>query len=218
MIGDKIAKQYGWYLFLLGTFSATQIRLIGSIGISEVIICLVAPFIFFADYHLLKRDGFLKLTWLSIFVMVGCVVSCIANSTPFAAAIRGFATTYVMFSAIVVGHRLIRRCPMGIKWFYLGAAISVVVNIFVFQTATELSIYGGGETGIDAAEGIMSSPIFWISRLQAWIFLPIRGWYLQTSVLYSFLTPIIFAVYAALTSVSGRSAAILRRSAPGKTG
>ena len=207
MSGFNITKRYAHFLFLLGTFSATQIRLIGSIGISEVVICLVAPFIFMTDYHVLRRDGFLTLTWLSIFVMMGCVVSCIVNATPFAGAIRGFATTYVMFSAIVVGHRLIRRCPMGIKWFYLGVAISAVINIFAFQTATELVIYGGGQTGIDAAEGIMSSPIFWIGRIQEWLFLPIRGWYLQTPTCVSILAPFFFAIYSALTSISGRAAA-----------
>ena len=185
MVGNNIIKQYGYYLFLLGAFSATQVRLIGSIGISEIVICLAAPFIFISDYHLLRRDGFLAVSWLGLSVVAGCVIACVVNNTPFAAAIRGIATPYVLFSTIVIGHRLVRRCPMGIKWFYLGVAISVVVNVFVFQTATELSIYGGGETGIDAAEGIMSSPVFWISRIQEWIFLPIRGWYLQTSILFS---------------------------------
>lgn len=207
MSSNNITRQYGWYLFLLGLFSATQVRLLGSIGISEIVICLVAPFVFITDYHQLKWDGFLKITWLSILVMAGCVIACITNGTPFTAAMRGFATTYVMFSSIVVGHRLIRRCPMGIKWFYFGVAISVVINIFVFQTATELVIYGGGETGIDAAEGIMRSPIFWISRIQEWLFLPIRGWYLQTPMFYSVLAPLGFAIFAIFTSISGRSAA-----------
>lgn len=207
MVGNNIIKQYGYYLFLLGAFSATQVRLIGSIGISEIVICLAAPFIFISDYHLLRRDGFLAVSWLGLSVVAGCVIACVVNNTPFAAAIRGIATPYVLFSTIVIGHRLVRRCPMGIKWFYLGVAISVVVNVFVFQTATELSIYGGGETGIDAAEGIMSSPVFWISRIQEWIFLPIRGWYLQTSILFSIFAPIAFALYAAFTSISGRAAA-----------
>ena len=207
MMIDNIKKRYGWYLFLLGTFSATQIRLGGSIGISEIVICLIAPFVFVTDYHELRQDKMLKVTWLSILVMVGCVIACISNATPFDAAIRGFATTYVMFSALVVGHRLIRRCPTGVKWFYLGVAISVVINVFAFQSGTELSIYGGGETGLDAAEGIMRSPIFWIVRLQEWLFLPIRGWYLQTPIGYSIFAPVAFAMFSIFTSVSGRSAA-----------
>lgn len=200
-------RKYGFYLFLMGLFSLTQVRIIGSIGISEIVICLVSPFVFLADYHLLKRDGFLTVVWLSISVMVGCVVACIVNETPLPAGIRGFATTYVMFSAIIVGHRLIRMCPMGVKWFYLGVAFSVTVNIFIFQTATELSIYGGGMSGLDAAEGIMNSPIFWIGRIQEWIFLPLRGWYLTTPTIYSIFAPIAFAIFSILTSISGRSAA-----------
>ena len=207
MSGFNITKRYAYFLFLLGTFSATQIRLIGSIGISEIVICLFAPFIFMTDYHVLRRDGFLTVSWLALLAILGCVVACVYNNTPFAAAVRGVATPYVLFSTIVVGHRLLRRCPMGIKWFYLGVAISLVINIFMFQTATELTIYGGGETGLDAAEGIMSSPIFWIARIQEWIFLPIRGWYLQTPTPYSIFIPIAFAIFSAITSVSGRSAA-----------
>ena len=58
-------KGKNFWLFLIGTFSMTQVRLIGSIGISEVIVFVVAPFVFVSDYRFLKRDGFMPMVNLS---------------------------------------------------------------------------------------------------------------------------------------------------------
>lgn len=196
------------WLFLLGTFSMTQVQLIGSIGISELVIFITAPFIFLKDYAILKHDGFGTLLFLLFSCCVGCVVGSIVNETPIVYALKGFASPYALFCGVVVGHRLLRKAPDGLKWFVLGVALSVTINIFIFQRSVESVIYAEGEKGLDAVNGIMSSPIFWTARIKAWIDVPIHGWYMQCPTFFSVFIPIAYVIFAMLTTASGRSAAL----------
>ena len=56
-IDSRRAKQDAFWLFMIGCFSMTQIRLGAKIGISESGCLLAAPFLFLRDYPLYKRDG-----------------------------------------------------------------------------------------------------------------------------------------------------------------
>ena len=195
-------------MFLVGCFSMTQVNFIGSIGISEFFLLAAGPLFFFSDYQLLQRDGFLPIVWLSILCCVGCLLGSVANHTPLPLLLRGLATPSVVFCALVVGHRYLRRSPGSFVWFFLGVAISWTINIFVFQRGVDSAIWAGGAKGLEATEGIMGSPTFWISRVKIWMNIPIQFAYLKTPFLYSFLTPVFLFFFSALTSESGRSAAL----------
>ena len=201
------SKRASLFLFLLGTFSMTQIHVVGNIGISELVVFFVAPLIFIQDYRFLKLDGFMPAIMLSILMCVGCVVASIMNHTSVPNFLRGFAAPYTIFSVLVVGHHLVRKSPGGHKWFALGMAMTVTINIFIFQRGVEADIWGQGGRGLEAVEGIMNGPLFWVSRINAWINVPIRGWYLQSPSIYSIAMPIFMFFFAALTTESGRSAA-----------
>ena len=201
------SKAASWFLFLLGTFSMTQIRIIGNIGISELVVFFLAPWFFLADYKVLKYDGFMPAIWLALLMCLGCVVASIANYTPFLLFLKGLATPYTIFSILVVGHHLLRRSMSGYKWFCLGMAMTVTINIFIFQRAVEADIWGQGGRGLEAVEGIMSGPLFWVIRINAWTNVPINGWYLQTPIVYSILVPVSMFFFSALTTASGRSTA-----------
>ena len=127
------SKRASLFLFLLGTFSMTQIHVVGNIGISELVVFLVAPWIFIQDYRVLKLDGFMPAIMLSILMCAGCVVASIMNHTSVPNFLRGFAAPYTIFSVLVVGHHLVRKSPGGHKWFALGMAMTVTINIFIFQ-------------------------------------------------------------------------------------
>lgn len=192
-------------LFLIGTFSMTQIRVVGSIGISELPIFILAPFIFFIDYRTLRHDGFLPMIWLALLACVGCCVSSFCNQTPLPSFLRGFASPYSIFAIIVILHRVLRKNLIGLKWFFLGVCVSWVMSTFVFHSAVEevaAERLGGG------VEGIMESTIFLISRLNGFLMAPIAGWYLQTPLLYSVFTPVLWAGYCLFSTASGRSAAL----------
>lgn len=198
----------GSVLFLIGLFSVTQIRIVGSIGISELFIFAAAPIVLIQDYAQLRKHGFLPVVWISILLVVNCVVSGLVNGTLMPMLFRGIATTYAVFSTIVVMHRLLVRNLSQFKWLMLGFALSSVINVFVFQTATETAIYAGGLHGADATQAIMSGPLFWIGRLRNLLSVPTSGWYLQTPLWYSVLSPIALVMFAMLTSESGRSASL----------
>jgi len=196
-----------WMLFLIGTFSLTQIRIGFAIGISEIFVYLLAPFIFIRDYHLLKRNGMMFLVGMGILVSIMCVVSGLYNHTPMLFILKGLGSTYPLFAFPVVLHRLLYRNMKGLRWLLLGVALSAIINIFVFQASVERFRYGEGtdEASVDA---IMAGPIFWIGRLSGFVTLPTYGWYLQTPIGYSIVAPLLFASFSILTSASGRSAAL----------
>lgn len=196
-------------LFLLGAFSRTQVRIVGSMGVSEVVVFLVAPFIFFANYNQLKHDGFMPVIWLTFLTMVGCCVSSLCNGAYFELFIRGFASPYAIFALIVVLHKLLRNNFGGLKWILLGLAVTLILSTFILQPTTELDKYASGRSGMEAVDGVMSSPIFWIGRIQPWVMLPVTGWYYQTPGIYAFFAAVAFAVFAMFTAESGRAAALV---------
>ena len=85
-------------LLLIGLLSQTQISFIGSIGISELLIFLVAPLVFFLDYNRLRADGFLPFVWLSILCCLTCILSSYINHTPLMFIIKGLAHPYSLFA------------------------------------------------------------------------------------------------------------------------
>lgn len=197
-------------LFLIGLFSMTQIRIIGAIGISEIPIYLVAPFLFLVDYGELRNDGFLPIIWLSLLTCVGDCVSSYVNQTYFAQAIKGFATPYSIFAVTVVLHRLLRRNMSGYKSVLVGTAFSMIINIFVFQQGTELSAFSEGATGIEAGRRIVgTSAIFWTGRIRPFIDAFVAGWYTQVSLFVSTAILFLFAVFSAVSTTSGRAMAIM---------
>ena len=202
------SNKSAFIMFLLGLFSQTQIRVIGSIGISELVIFVLAPFIFFKFWVVFKRE---KVSWtlnLLVLAMIGCVISSWVNHTPFPSAIRGFAAPYGFWAGVVVLYTILRRAPMSFKWYLLGSAISFVLCTFFFQQAVESNIAEGVVQGT-SAERIMEGPIYWIGRLSGFVMWPIQGAYLQTPLFYSVVASFVFGAWSMLTSASGRSAALI---------
>lgn len=193
-----------FWLFLLGVFSATQIRLVGSIGISELLVYVLAPFVFMRDYQKLKHDKFMPILFLAMSAMVGCVIACWYNNSPLSAALRGFATAYSVFAIPVVLHGLLRNNIMGFRWMLLGMAISGIITIFAFYNAAELAKSTG--MAADTTSDLRSGELFWLSHFGAWPILPVQGWYLATPMPYAIIAPLIMTGYTIIVSSSGRSA------------
>lgn len=178
-------------------------------GISELVVFMVAPIVFLQDFKVLQRDGFMPLLNLVILSFAGCAISCVYNHTPFAFSIKGLMANYGLFAAIVVCHRLVRQNPDGCKWYLLGVAISFVLSTFIFQGATELAQYGQGAVGKKAVDGIMSGPLFWSARIGGFWVLPYKGWYMATPQAWNVAAPLIWGIVSAVISQgSGRSMAI----------
>lgn len=204
----RAVKRAGWYLFLIGLGSLTQIKIGFSIGISEIFVYLAAPFLYMRNAAMLKRDGMMPLLFLGLLVNIMNVVSGLANNIPIYFYFKGFASTYPLLAFPIVLHHLLTKNPLGHRWLYLGIAISNIVNIFMFRTSFESTVYVQGMEGGAAIEAIMSGPIFWIGRISRFVGLPVAGWYWETPFLYICFEPIAMAAFSMLTSTSGRSAAL----------
>ena len=193
-----------WFLFGLGT----QLQIIASLSFTELFVFASAPFIFLREKYYMKRNGIMPFFWLSMLVVVGCVVACIANHTEPLFVLRGMAVTCLLPCTIVIGHWMLRRDMGGFKWMLIGGALSSVLCTFVFQKSVEVSMLAAGVGGEGAADAIMSGPTYWISRLNAILGAIPNGWYLQCPTFVTVGIPLFMTGFSMLTSTSGRSAAL----------
>ena len=196
-------------LFVCGLFSATQINIVGSIGITELFFFLVGPFVFIQDSQMLRKEGFMPLICLSIMTCISCVASSLHNNTYFYSALKGFAAPYSIFVSLVMFARLFRNNLSNLKWYLLGSAFSNVLNVFYFQSAAEVFATGAQALDKEASEAVMSGAMFWLGRIRDWLLLPIRGWYYQTPHQYSFWALFLYGVFSMLLSPSGRSISVV---------
>lgn len=196
----QMQKKLTWVWLLLGL--GNKLQLVASLSITELIVIISAPFIFFKAYPQMKRDGIMPFFWLSILVIIGCVVASIANKTELPFVIRGLAVTCLISCSIIFSHWLLRHDPGGFKWFVIGAAFSMLLSTFVFKQATEVTMLG------ESSEAIMGGPIFWIKRLGAFVSVPVVGWYLHMPWIANVTFPLFMSVFAVTTSTSGRGASL----------
>lgn len=200
------SKSFSYPLFLLGLGS--QLQIIASLSMTEAFALAAAPVLFFSELPYMRRNGIMPLFWLSFLVVFGCVVACWANHTEIQYVLRGMATVSLLPCSIAVGHWALRKDMNGFKCFIVGVALSEVLCTFVFQRAVEATQAVGGIAGSVGAADIMRGPLFWVSRLGAFLLVPAKGWYLNCPLLYSVGAPLFMAGFSMLTTVSGRSAAL----------
>lgn len=194
-----------WFLLGMGA----QFQIVASLSMTELFVLLAAPLLIFREYSKMKRTGVLPLFALSLFVVMGCICSCIVNRVPSYAVLRGGATTCLISCSIVVSHWVLRRDFGGFKWFLIGSALSFFLSAFVFQHSVEVTMLADGRVGSSAVvDAIMSGPIFWTTRLSSIIGAVLKGWYLQLPSAVCGVVPLILALFALLTSESGRSIAL----------
>lgn len=193
-----------WFLLGLGS----QLQIIASLSFTELFVFAAAPFIFLREKDYMRWNGIMPFFWLSMLVVVGCVVACIDNHTEPMLVIRGMAVTCLLPCTVVVGHWMLRRDMGGFKWFLIGTAISGVLCTFVFQKSVEITGLAQGDAGDAAVDAIMSGPIYWIIRLNAILESFPKGWYLQCPIIISIAAPVFMAGFSMLTSASGRSTAL----------
>lgn len=204
----NVKRTYNLTLLFLGVFSLTQVHVVGYLGISELVMFILAPFVLVKDMTILKRDGFVPFLWLVVLAMLGCLIGTFANGADWGAFLRGFASLYACFAVPVVLHRYLRNNFSGLTWVLTGIAISTFLTIFFFKKEIEVGLVA---EGIDnALELSMSSPLFWTSKLKPWITLPTMAFYYKTPLVYSCLSPLLVAIIALFYSKggTGRSAAL----------
>lgn len=192
-----------FWLFMIGAFSATQLKLGPKIGISELFCCIIAPFLFFKSIPMLRRDGVLLYFNLLFLWIFGAVFADYYNGAVFQQFIRGFSVPATLFASSICVYVLLRRNPLNLKWILIGFAVSQVISIFVFQGggAGDLAAEGDIAGAIDAVVGYK---LFWSNMAQTWLSLPVKCWYEAVPAVYTYPALIVITVINAV--VGGRSA------------
>ena len=203
------AKNACWWMFLLGLFYRTQVHLIGYIGLSELIVVFIAPFIYAKNYIAMKRDGMSRIMNFAILAILGCIISSFVNESSFACFIRGFAQTYTTWAALVVGYHLLKGDLMSYRWFVFGVFLSGLLSIYIMQ-GSAVTMGGFDRTGKEAVEVVKGSVLFWKERILPVINLPISMFYLQCPYLYSGFAPMVYAGLSLfLSEGSGRGSFVV---------
>lgn len=200
-------KKNKWALFLIGCFSMTQIRIIGFIGISELVLFVLAPFYLVRDWKLLEKHGFKPIVYLALLTLAGAFLANHLNNINFARAIRGIASPYAIFAIIVCLHHFLYPNIFNLKWLIIGLAISGVLSIFVFQQGSARSSYGELLEGSEAIESVVGYRLFWVRQLSTWLTLPIKVAFSRVPFIYIIAVGIYLPLYA-LIEAGGRSSYI----------
>lgn len=190
-------------LFLIGLFSMTQIRLGAKIGISELVCCLIAPFLYVRDVPFYRRDGVMIYFNLLFLWMGAALLSDFYNHSFFAQVIRGVSVPIMIFAVCVCVYHCLRNDPSGLKWLLFGVACSSVLSVFIFQrgAAGDLAIEEGMSAGV---ERVVGYKLFWSNMAKTWLCLPIQGWYEHVPTFYTIPALIVVSVVNLLAG--GRSA------------
>lgn len=193
-----------WALFLIGSFATTQIQFIGFIGISELILFLLAPFYLVSNWKLLKLHGFRTIIILSLLCLIGSFISNYFNNVSFAQAARGVAAPYAIFALIVCLHNFLHANVKNVKWLIFGLAVSSVLSVFFFQYGASRYYQGEMLEGAEATQSVVGYSLFWVSQLSTWLTLPLKIAYFNVPFLYVVAVGSFLPVFS-LIQAGGRS-------------
>ena len=190
----------GILLFLIGLGATYRVRVIGLIGLSEILIFGIAPVLFLVNWGRLKKDGFMPVLTLCGLTMLGCGIASWQNNIYVVDFIRGCASPYAIFASIVVIHALLSKSPKSICWLALGLGVS-------FAVSSALRGGSGAASGVSLESEEYRAQVLLLYAVIPLILCPIAGWYMKLPLLYSIGAPFALSAYCLLSSSSGRSMA-----------
>lgn len=187
-------------LFLMGLFSQTQIRLVAFMDITEAFCYIAGPIFFMMDLNTLRKHGFGSFLMAWSLCVVGCIVASLANHSELPVFLRGIGAPVAVFCLACTFHHFLQKDFLSFKWFFLGAAISSVVSIFVFQRGTSRMVGGEDLAGDLAVQATVGYSLFWLSQCQTWLQLPIQFNWLKTPKAYAVVVSIFIGIFAIMNA------------------
>ena len=202
-MNSRAAKRDAFWLFMIGCFSLTQVRLGAKIGISELFMVLATPILFFRNLRCYRADGMLPMLNLLFLWMLGAGIADWYNDAELFQWLRGMSVPFIVFATVVCLHNFLRRDIRNYKWILFGLVCSSVISIFVFQRGSAGDMASEGNVS-GAIERVVNYKLFWVNMIQGWINLPIQTLYMKTPFLYMVVALLISGVLAIKSG--GRSA------------
>lgn len=201
-VSNRESRSAAMWLFLIGLFSQTQLKLGAKIGISELGCCLTALFLFVRDYVSYKREGVAIYFNLLLVWMLGALFSDFCNNSFFEQVIRGFSVPLAIFSVSVCIYHFLRKNPNNLKWLIFGIALSSVLSIFIFQRGSAGDMAAEGDIE-GAIERVVGYKLFWTNMIKTWLDIPVQTLYLKMPFFY--VVPALLTVAIANFIGGGRS-------------
>ena len=164
-------------LFIAGCFSLTQIKIIGYLGVAELVFYVVAPFLFVQNRKLLSKHGFTKVLLLAGLWMVNGLITDWMRQNSFENTIRGFAAIYSVISCLIVLHHLLWEDVWRIRWILLGFTVSVILSLFWLQGGT--FVEWSQASGTDVTDFALGWKLTLVSIVTSLLVLPIIFRYLE---------------------------------------
>ncbi len=184
---------FSWPLFLLGLFSTTEVRVIGSIGITELFCFAFGPFFLLREWTQLRQHRFTGFLWLIILMFLGGWVSNMYNDVEIARALRGVAMPYSFLMTIPVFHHFLKKDMRQTRWFFWGLFLSNIISVFIFQRGAAAADAATLEEG---TERMMGYSLFWLMQFSNAISLPINAYFLEVPHIFSIIGAVFLLVFS----------------------
>lgn len=140
-------------IFLAAAFSLTQIKIVGYIGISEVVMLACGPFLYIREWQNLKRDGFVPaITFITLWILSAMITDWY-RGTLWQSALKGWASPIMVFVMIPCFYVLMKEDLRVFKWAIVGFCATVYLSTYVIQSGT--SIGSAEKHGITALESAL---------------------------------------------------------------
>ena len=136
---EKFLSKKNCVVFIIGLFSFIKIRILGTLGISEILIIglyigLINPFSFLENKNVVHLYG-MTFLWL-----LGVFISDQLNGTPIIDSLKGLFNVIFLLLLIPFVYWALYDKPSRMLFFWLGTGISSLIG-FYFQKVPSLNLY-----------------------------------------------------------------------------
>lgn len=135
MTGAQFDKKNA-FLFLVGLFSMTQIRLIGAFPLCEFVTVPIAFLLLSKISRYFTNKRFRNIMILGILWFGGAYVSDVYNNSQMVDTLKGLGTIALFLANLIFSFEALKDNIYRIVWFLAGAFLSSILQLFIFTSIT----------------------------------------------------------------------------------
>ncbi len=179
------AKQKNFLGFIYGLGSATQIRIVGAMGITELFCALIAPFLVLRLWRQARHSVFRPMLILMVLWLISALYTdFVWRNTYRNDALKGcFAIPFLMVT-LICAYELLYDDLMRLKYIVVGTFISFIISVYAFQAQ---SLIGLAEVANQSLESVITFKTVYVAVLGAGI---------KTFVIFAYSRAAILVVFA----------------------
>jgi hypothetical protein len=128
------AKSKNWLAFLYGLGSMTQVRIVGSMGITELVCVFISPFVLSRTWRTMRRTRVKPmLMFMAAWFLSALLTDLVWRQSRLYDMLRGCTAIVFLAVMLICTYALIHDDLMRLRWIAVGTFLSGVLAIFVFQ-------------------------------------------------------------------------------------